>query len=113
MSSMPIEYLRPKPNGISDHTRRGAFEELVADIRKNELRGEGSLPELSLSLNLRRRHLNESKRAMVAARLAKLMQANRPARGANLAHGKLLRSHDQAAAAVNVSLGLLMHARRS
>ena len=38
-------------------------------------KGEGPLPDLALSLNLRRRHLNESQRAMVAARLAKMMEA--------------------------------------
>src|SRR5712692_7557832 len=40
-----------------------------------EWRGEGELGELALSLNLRRRHLDESQRAMVAERLAKMMAA--------------------------------------
>ena len=39
-----------------------------------EWQGEGELAELALSLNLRRRHLDESQRALVAARLAKLME---------------------------------------
>jgi len=39
-----------------------------------EWEGEGELAELALSLNLRRRHLNESQRALVAAKLAKLME---------------------------------------
>src|SRR5713226_5531033 len=36
-----------------------------------EWEGEGELAELAVSLNLRRRHLNESQRALVAAKLAK------------------------------------------
>lgn len=75
--------------------------------------GRGALPELSLSLNLRRRHLGESQRAMVAARLAKMLQEGRPARGANLHHAKLLQSHDEAATAVNVSRRLLIHASKA
>ena len=39
-----------------------------------EWQGQGSLAELALSLNLRRRDLDESQRALVAARLAKLME---------------------------------------
>ena len=39
-----------------------------------EWQGEGELAELALSLNLRRRHLDESQRTLVAARLAKLME---------------------------------------
>jgi len=128
--------------------RGPAFEELVADIKKNglhepilcdaegrildgrnryraclqagveprfvEWRGEGELGELALSLNLRRRHLDESQRAMVAARLAKMMAAKQEGagRGANLLTRQFRKSRDQAAAMVNVSTRLVIHASK-
>ena len=39
--------------------------------------GEKDLARVALSLNLHRRHLNESQRALVAAKLARLMAARR------------------------------------
>jgi len=80
--------------------------------------GEGSLPELALSLNLRRRHLGESQRALVAARLAKMMEAEankrrgrRPAEfPANLQGIPLGESRARAAAMVNVSARLISYA---
>ena len=49
-----------------------AFRELVADIKANGLL-EPILPlSMVLSRNLHRRHLNESQRALVAARLARV-----------------------------------------
>ena len=78
--------------------------------------GEGPLAELALSLNLRRRHLDESQRAMVAARLAKLLAAKRKdaaaSRVANLQPGKRLKSLNQAAGLVNVSSRLVSHAAK-
>ncbi len=128
-----------------------AFEDLVADIKKNGLReailldadgriidgrnryracltagvephfvewqGEGELPELALSLNLRRRHLNESQRAMVAARLAKLMEKEATKRKgrrlqnpADLQGFRSGESRMKAAAIVNVSPRLISYA---
>ncbi len=97
---------------LDGRNRYRACLEAGVEPHFNTWQGDEPLPDLALSLNLRRRHLDESQRAMVAARLARMLQASRPARGANLHHGKLLRSHDLAAAAVNVSRRLLMHASR-
>lgn len=133
--------------------RGAAFEELVADIKKNGLRepilidgegrildgrnryraclaagveprfiewkGEEPLAELALSLNLRRRHLNESQRAMVAARLAKMMEGEAMKRrgrrqelAANLRRTQPRRSCGEAAATVNVSRRLVEYATK-
>ena len=78
--------------------------------------GEGPLAELGLSLNLRRRHLDESQRAMVAARLAKLMEADATKRrgrkkfGADLHRIPDRRSAGDAAGMVNVSPRLVNYA---
>ena len=52
--------------------------------RFTEWQGEGHLPDLALSLNLHRRHLNESQRSLVAAKLAKLWTSQELDSGANL-----------------------------
>ncbi len=80
------------------------------DPRFVEWQGEGKLEEVALSLNLHRRHLNESQRAMVGARLAKLQEAEagqrRGARtdfSANLPTSRFGDIRNQAGVQVNVS----------
>ena len=62
---------------IDGRNRYLACLEAGVEPRFTEWQGQPStggdpLPELALSLNLHRRHLNESQRALVAAKLAKL-----------------------------------------
>ena len=72
--------------------------------------GQGSALELVVSLNLRRRRLNESQRAMLAARLKETLAEEAAGRrgtrtdlGANWPRSPFGKSADKAAALMNVS----------
>jgi len=68
--------------------------------------GKGSLVSFVVSLNLHRRHMNESQRAMVAAKIASL------SKGANQHRSNDLPSQETAAKMLNVSVPSLKRARK-
>jgi ParB family chromosome partitioning protein len=67
---------------------------------------EAELVPFVVSLNLHRRHLDESQRAMVAAKLATL------GHGQKKADSQILLSQSEAAELLNVSVGSVKHARK-
>jgi len=78
-----------------------ACQQLGISPQLKEWNGSGSLVEFVVSLNLHRRHLNESQRAMVAAKLATLTHGgNRKNQTANLQDEI---SQQKAATLLNVS----------
>ncbi len=97
---------------IDGRNRYLACLEAGVEPRFTEWQGQGLLPELALSLNLHRRHLNESQRALVAAKLAKLWTAQGLNSAANLRRKSVGRTGDKAAGHVNVSPRLVTYAAK-
>jgi hypothetical protein len=105
---------------IDGRNRHRACIHAGVEPRFVQWEGEGTLHEAALSLNLHRRHLNESQRAMVAARTAKLLEneaLERQRQGgrdlaANLQRGQAGRSGEKAGSWLNVSPRSVMHAAK-
>jgi hypothetical protein len=104
---------------LDGRNRYRACLEAGVDPRFVQWQSDGSPAAFALSQNLHRRHLDESQRAFVAARLARLLEneaAKRKGRrtdlAANLQRGQDRRSATQAAALVNVSTRLVQYALR-
>ena len=106
------------PNGriLDGRNRLRACHMAGVEPRFESWDGKGSALELVISLNLRRRHLNESQRAMLAARLKEKLAEEvgnqlipKGISSANLRSGK---SAEQAAALLNVSSRSVEHAAK-
>ncbi len=111
--------VHPDDGSILDGRNRGrACPAAGVEPRFETWDGKGSVVELILSLNVRRRHLNESQRAMAAARLKEQLAAEittgRPGREtmANLPSFRPGAARDQAASMLNVSARLVQDAVR-
>ena len=94
---------------LDGRNRYRACQEAKIEPRFQELNGQGSPMDFVLSMNLHRRHLNESQRALVGARLKpffeeearqRKLSGKRADLSANLRQG---RSSESAAALANVS----------
>jgi hypothetical protein len=118
-----------KQNGLKNHilvqgnvildgrNRYRALRLLDETIYTDEYRGNGSVTKMIVSLNLHRRHLNESQRAIVAESLtavyeaeARERQGTRTDLRAELPESEFGRARDKAAATVNVSPRLVADA---
>lgn len=99
---------------IDGRNRYLACQEIGIEPRTVEWDGEGSVEAFVVSKNLHRRHLNESQRAMIAARLANLRAGQRvdmasQSQGSPIGLPPI--SQPEAAALLNVGLNSLKRAR--
>src|SRR5437867_1808404 len=102
---------------LDGRNRLGACRKAGVEPLFERWRGKGAALEAVISLNVHRRHMNESQRALVAGRLKEQLAVEaaqrRGVRGdkvVNLPPGASLKTRDQAAAMLNVSPSLVQHA---
>src|SRR5262245_5919227 len=92
---------------VDGRNRYNACEEIGIEPQCREWSGSGSLTAFVVSLNLIRRHLNETQRGMVAARIANMRQGERTDMEPSLNLGKV--SQSDAAQMLNVSTATVEH----
>ena len=100
-------WLHPDGSIIDGRNRHRACIETEIRPKFRTWNGSGSLVGFVVSMNLHRRHLNESQRAMVAAKIAD-MPAHRPEKSRSID----LLSQDDAAYQLNVSVPSLKRAKQ-
>ena len=102
---------------VDGRNRREACRRAGVEIKTDRLSADQDATKFIISLNLQRRHLDESQRALIAARLATMRQGERTDLGpsANLpevAGGLPLISQTAAAEMLNVSIRTVTSARK-
>jgi hypothetical protein len=95
---------------IDGRNRFNACTETGVEPKFRDWSGEGSLVSFVVSLNLQRRHLDESQRAMVAAKLANITGTGRPT--AKIASNEAIISQTDAAEMLNVSRASVQRAAK-
>lgn len=101
---------------IDGRNRYQACVEIGVKPKFRDWNGNGSLVAFVVSLNLHRRHLDESQRGIVGARIEPMFEEearrNQSLGGQGLANLPKVHSRDRAAEAVNVSPRTVGHASR-
>jgi hypothetical protein len=98
---------------IDGRNRWRACGEAGVEPRFQEWDGKGSLVSFVVSLNLHRRHLSDSQRAMVAAKIANMKDGNPNRKDSTSPIGEVAQvSNESAAALLNVSVQSVTRGRK-